>query len=123
MSLDKILNKIIGKLIGPKEMRKIPGVEPNRKAYGKGNGFPTTPQNTKPHKDGLWGRSYYDTFRLEKLGKPAEAGEQKVNEIINVRKHGDHWDVIERNIKTGHMYHNRIFEKLPKDPKKKGIII
>lgn len=88
--------------------------KPNFEAYPCGNGFPLTYQNTEPHKDELWGRSYVGQFEKDQL---CTAGNNIV--IGGPKFHKDHWDIIELNIDMNHMYHNRIY---PEDPGLEGIL-
>ena len=89
--------------IDPRMMRRI--APPNFRDYPLGSGYPLTPQDTPPHQDRLWGRSYRGPFMEEELKRAGD------NEILGISWDRDHWDIIERNRTTGHKYHNRIFEK------------
>ena len=66
--------------------------------------YPTTPQDEPPHKDSLYGRTYNEPFDESQLGR---AG---TNDILGISEDGDHIDVIEQNLETDNMYHNRVFD-------------
>ena len=69
----------------------------------------TTVQDEGPHTDGLSGNVYDDAFDPAELGR---RGTEVLNDPVNDARQpdGDHFDVIEQDLGTGNMYHNRVYD-------------
>jgi hypothetical protein len=84
------------------------------------NYLPTTEQDAI-HLEGdkQFGRHYNEQFDRSKVGKH---GTEVLNDPINDSQQPDlehgqpHRDVIEKDLDTGHIYHNRVFDPGLDDP-------
>jgi hypothetical protein len=81
----------------PDEMEQIACDDPNA------DFVPTTQQDAPPHDDGLFGRTYDESFDQGQVG-------ERGTDILNTHEHGDHVDVVEQDPETGKMYHNRVYD-------------
>lgn len=78
------------------EMEQIASDDPNA------DFVPTTQQDETPHDDGLFGRTYDESFDQSQVG-------ERGTDVLNTYEHEDHVDVVEQDPETGGMYYNRVY--------------
>ena len=71
--------------------------------------LPTTEQDAVHDRDGQFGRHYNEQFDPDQMGR---RGTKVLNDPVNNARQpdGDHFDIVEQDLGTGNIYHNRVFD-------------
>ena len=71
--------------------------------------LPTTEQDAVHDRDGQFGRHYNEQFDPDQMGR---RGTKVLNDPVNNARQpdGDHFDIVEQDLGTGTIDHNRVFD-------------